>query len=278
MRRAPDSPCHLQDLVEGRPGLFFGKSLELRYHGDQLNAGEIRCSVWVDVVEHWIFRLVEIRQCLGKLNGTLVLPLNEASLLIPNVNGNCHHQMPPVQPAGVPENEVKGRLVSELRRSSIRVEVGGLTSPANLVLWHTSLVPLAVRRSIPVMAMAGVPLAMAERPMGMLGWARSMIRQIGAHQRSGTVTFVEGRGWVDDRTVSAVAQTLERGFNRLAGVYGSGNAFDLVGWLARNEADWAQSEEWTAWHTWLLSVASGRIELPLSRSSHAVAKRSSMLG
>ncbi len=117
------------------------------------------------------------------------------------------------------------------------------------MLWHTSLVPLAVRRSIPVMAMAGVPLAMAQRPIGLLGWARSMLRQIDAQLRRGTVTFVEGRGWIDDRTVSVVARILERGFDRLAGVYGSGNAFELAGWLARNKADWTQSEEWTAWHT-----------------------------
>jgi hypothetical protein len=165
---------------------------------------------------------------------------------------------------------VKGNRGSESPRSSPRVDLGGLRSPADLVRWHMSLVPLAVRRSIPVMAMAGVPLAMAERPIGVLGWARSMLRQIDAQERRGTVTFVEGGGWIDDRTMSAVALILERGFDRLAGVYGSGNAFDLAGWLARNEADWTQSEEWRAWHMWLVSAAFGRIELPLSRPSQAV--------
>lgn len=73
------------------------------------------------------------------------------------------------------------------------------------MLWHASL-PLAIHRSIWSLAMAGIPVAMPERPIGLLGWARSMLRHIDAEQRKGRVTFVEGRGWVDDRTVLAVGR------------------------------------------------------------------------
>ena len=76
-----------------------------------------------------------------------------------------------------------------------------ITSHVRLVrdigAWRSSILPLAIRQSIALFPMAGIPEPMCERPLTLVKTARHLIERIDDDMRLGRVTFEPGRGWID---------------------------------------------------------------------------------
>lgn len=149
---------------------------------------------------------------------------------------------------------------------SIELVVGRVSNSADVAVWFESLLPLAVRRSVPLLAMSGIPWEMAARPIGLLSASRSVLSEIQA-------AFRAPSRLATDRIEGAVAQGLGLGFEKLRRTYGPQPTADLVAWLLRNEADWALKEYWWSWWRWLHDVAVDRVQLKLSPKSTAMVMR-----
>ena len=141
-----------------------------------------------------------------------------------------------------------------------------ITSHVRLVrdigAWRSSILPLAIRQSIALFPMAGIPEPMCERPLTLVKTARHLIERIDDDMRLGRVTFEPGRGWIDDEATGAVAIDVEAAIENLGDAYGETPAAELTLWLLRNEVDWATRERWWAWRllfvpTWHKQGVSG---------------------
>lgn len=133
-------------------------------------------------------------------------------------------------------------------------EVGG---------WRDSLVPLAVRRGWPLLAVAGVPPAIASRPAGLLRVARHLIRRLDALPSHQLPVRADAHGrWVNETLIAEATAELAAAISLLGRAYGPAAARELVEWLIRNEVRRAIRDHWQAWSFFLIDVASGRAELP----------------
>ena len=168
----------------------------------------------------------------------------------------------------------------DANESSIAVVTRHVQLARDIGLWRSSILPLAIRQSIALFPMAGIPDAMCERPVALLKTARHLIARIDDDMRLGTVTFDPGRGWIDDEATSAVAIDVELAIKKLGDAYGEVPAAELTLWLIRNEVDWAVRERWWAWRLFFGSITSERLQMPetLAASGRARGLIESLLG
>lgn len=138
--------------------------------------------------------------------------------------------------------------------------------------WRYSLIPLSVRRSIPMFWRAGIPAAICRDPSPLLAEARLLIARwdeldrASARDRTG-----QGRWWNDDLRI-AVNHALETGMASLANAYGRDSTVSLVEWIRRNEADRQQHDKWRAYWLFFQDVARNRVMLDpaLSDVTHII--------
>jgi hypothetical protein len=153
--------------------------------------------------------------------------------------------------------------------AAIEVEFHELQFLTDVVWWRESLVVLAVRRSAPLLAGAGVPRAVAREPETLIETARWMVGRIDAQLPGLGINAPGGAEALDPQVVSAIAGDLTAGLKRLVDRYGRTSTTAFGQWLLRNELDWDLRNENRRWWTWMTRVLRGELEPPVSVESAA---------
>lgn len=146
---------------------------------------------------------------------------------------------------------------------SIGVSIDDLRAPNRILLWRTSILSLAIRRTAPLLAASGLPLPIAERPQLLATATGQVIRKIDTEILGATVTVAKGEPQLNESTAVVIAERLEQWVAELQTAYGRHAVLDLLAWLMRNEIDWQAREENWAWWQWISKVARHEAQLPL---------------
>lgn len=146
--------------------------------------------------------------------------------------------------------------------------------------WRNSILPLAIRRTLPLWRVAGIPEPMCRRPLQLLKTARRLHGGLERAGRGVPVIWEPDRGWTADLAVERAAAELATALGGLAAMYGEAATTEFVLWLLRHDVDWSSQRRWWAVWSALASVSRGRLDLPVSllAGDHIRAVLSALLG
>jgi len=149
----------------------------------------------------------------------------------------------------------------------IRIEIDDLQDPRKVLLWRTSVLPLAISQAAPLLGPCGIPGEIAARHQPLRSASLRLVGELDSDVLGAEVVDVDGTRQLGEPALSSITDHIQAWLAELSESYGRGSVMELAGWLMRNEIDWMVREENWTWWRWLSSAPLQKNEFGLSPAS-----------
>jgi hypothetical protein len=146
--------------------------------------------------------------------------------------------------------------------SAVVVQFEDFRSPRAVLLWRSSILPFAVRRTSNLLPLAGLPTDIARQPDTLRSASLATVQEMDRAIVGASVNPVEARQQLDASTRRLMTDILQSWIGKLTTFYPKGEVIDLIAWLQRNEVEWGRREQHWAWWRWLQAAEAKSLALP----------------